>query len=71
MSRNAKRISILTVALLVIAPAIATQFVRTADRVPVISAAGVGEFLKARGEASPSFEAKIVADREGWILGTT
>jgi len=50
LSRNAKRISIITAALIVLATAIASQVVRPAwpdGRVPVISAAGVGEFLEA------------------------
>ena len=61
MSRNAKRISIITAALIVLATAIASQVVRPAwpdGRVPVISAAGVGEFLEEYRETSDSYEPK-------------
>ncbi len=61
MSWNAKRILVITAALLVFALAVASQVVRpawTAGRVPVISAAGVGEFLGAHRETSGSYDAK-------------
>ena len=61
MSWKSKRILIIMAALLVFALVIASQVARPvwiADRVQVISAAGVGEFLEAHSEASDSFEAK-------------
>ncbi|MCH8063213.1 MAG: hypothetical protein IH861_11990 [Chloroflexi bacterium] len=61
MSRNAKRISIITAALLVLALTIASQVMRPAwsdGRVPVISAAGLGEFLEEYRQTSDSYEAK-------------
>ena len=68
MSWNPKRISIVTAALLVLAPAIASQVIRPAwseGRVPVISAAEVGEFLEAYSETSDSFVLKSdLPDRE-------
>ena len=61
LSRNAKRILIITAALIVFALAIASQVARPAGsdgRVPIISAAGVDEFLEEYRETSDSFEAK-------------
>lgn len=51
----------MTAALLVFALAVASQAMRpawTADRVPAISAAGVGEFLEAQRKTSDSYDAK-------------
>ena len=60
MNRNAKRTLVITAALLVFAIAVVSQAVRlawTAERVPVISAAGIGDFLEAQRQASDSYGA--------------